>query len=297
QPVPAFNVKEIPTSSVDPGQDFGGGEGQFRVEGLESGTEVTLVVAAEGYPVQQFDHIAVTSSDQREPIIIRLSKYPPNQLGIAGRIIDAGGNPIAGVEVRALTYLPNDSGNADPHRFNWQMLKSGQLSYQRYIRTIEQTRTDSNGVFSFANLTGPDVDLAYWGDGVPEARIADIGKQPADQREHMEIRVPAPATISGRINRQAYPTDTMIALRSSTAPRSEMIQINLKSGEDHYSFAAVGAGSYDVVVFVAAVSSNRPGTFQYHAVATVPVEVKDGESRQLDLGFASGDAPTTQPNR
>jgi protocatechuate 3,4-dioxygenase beta subunit len=295
QPIPAFNVKEIPTSTVDPGQNFSGGTGEFRVEGLDSGTEVTLVVAAEGYPVQQFDHIATSSSGQGGPTIIRLSKYPPNQIGIAGRIVDADGNPIAGVEVRALAHMPGYSRDAESNSFNWQMLKSGQLSYQRYIRTIEQTRTDSNGVFSFVNLTGPDVDLAYWGDRVPEARLLDIDRQPSDQREHLKIRVPAPATISGRINRQAYPTETEVALRSSTAPQLELMQINLKSGEDRYSFAPVGPGSYDIVVFVESVSRD-PGLLSFHAVATDPVEVKEGESRQLDLGFAKGDVAATQPN-
>ena len=86
------------------------------------------------------------------------------------------------------------------------MLRSGQLNYQRYIRTIEESHTDANGTFDFVSLPGDDVDLAYWADGVPQGNLAGIRRQPANQREHLNIRVPSAAMakiIRSRIFLQA----------------------------------------------------------------------------------------------
>jgi beta-lactamase regulating signal transducer with metallopeptidase domain len=288
RPVPDFNVT---VRHEQQGQEFSEASGEFHINGLDAGTKTTLVVTADGYPVQYFDNIAATSGVIGAPIVLRLSKHPPDHVRIAGRILDAGGKPIVGVEVRVIAYSPDDSGVPQERRFNWRMLKSGQLRIQDYIRSIEEGRTAADGMFDFPSVPGPDVDLAYWGDGVAQALLQDIALQPADKREHMEIHVPMPATISGRINRQVYPIVTELTLVSAADPQFEML-VRVNDGQDHYAFNDVPLGSYNLLIFGKAIG-NEDGTFYFPQIGKDQAAVKEGELRQLDLGFGNGSVPKT----
>src|SRR6185437_9777135 len=106
-----------------------------------------------------------------EPTVIRLSKHPADTIRVAGIISDSAGKPLNGIEVRAVVYAASSYGGLPPDmRFNWGMLKSGQLSIQTYIRSIEAAKTGADGSFSFDSIKGNDADLAYWGEGVANTR-------------------------------------------------------------------------------------------------------------------------------
>ena len=292
QPVTRFNIKIL--HHIDTGEEFSGGGGDFHLEDVDPGNAVTLVVSAEGYPVQYFDDVTPTPAGQGQPTVIKLSKHPADYIRIAGRIVDAGGNPIEGVEVRAISYMADDQNFPAEMRFSWQMLRSGQLDYQNYIRAIEQTRTDASGAFAFPSLRGPGIDIVYWGKGVPQARLEDVGSEAANQREHLDLRVSPPATITGRINRQVYANPANLTLTSTTDAKFEL-RIQTKAEDEHYTFADVPAGSYEIVISGQAVSEGN-GTFSFPEIGRIPVEVKAGESKQFDLGFKVSVAPATQPS-
>jgi hypothetical protein len=164
----------------------------------------------------------------------------------------------------------------------WSMLQSGQLSYQDYIRTIESTHTAADGTFEFPSLKTPHIDLAYWGKTVPQTRVENIDDLPADQREHMNITIAPPATLTGKINRDDYPGITSLALQSKSDPTFE-IQIPLKDNADQYLFPTVPAGDYKLKIS-GKMQPNPDGTFQFENRGTKDITIKEGESQQLDLG-------------
>jgi hypothetical protein len=205
QPITKFNIKKHRSNRTsqerEQGFSFGSKSDAFRLEGLNPETKETLIISANGYPVQYFDDIAASSDAKAEPITLQLSKNPPEHVRVAGRIVDANGKPIGGVELRAISYLPPDRLHPRELRFNWGMFKSGQLEIQGYVRAIESTRAAADGAFAFASLRGPDIDLCYFGPGVPQSRFQNICEMAADQREHMELTIAPPGKLGGRINR------------------------------------------------------------------------------------------------
>ena len=143
QPVPKFNIRirqnYIESSREESGEDFGGGDGAFRLDNLQGGLKAMLTVSAEGYPPQYFDEVS-SPGGKSGPVVIHLSKNPPDYIRVAGRIVDSTGKPMAGVEVRAVAYTPDDSDYPKRFlRFGGACSRAGNSrSTVRYIRTIEK---------------------------------------------------------------------------------------------------------------------------------------------------------------
>ena len=78
-----------------------------------------------------------------------------------------------------------------------------------------------------------------------------------------------------------------------TDPTFQM-EIQVKAGDDHYTFVDVPPGKYDLLIFGKAINNDN-GTFQFPQLGKESTEIKEGESRQVDLGFGNESAPTTQP--
>lgn len=296
--IPKFNIKirmnGVESSREETGEEFGGDDGAFRLDNLQAGSKAILVVTAEGYPVQYFDQTTIVGGNA-QPIAIRLSKDPPDHIRLAGRIVDSAGKPLPGVEVRAVSYAQVESAVPKEFRFDWGMLKSGQLAIQTYVCSIDQTRTTAEGTFAFASIKGPDIDLAYWGGGVPATRLGGMGTQPAAKREHLELHVPAPATLSGSINLAVYPDATGLTLHSLT-DQSWQLDFPLRENADQYAIPDLPPGAYELLINGKHVR-DEDGTFSSPRIGTAEVKVAEGESKRFDLGFGKGDVPATQPER
>jgi Carboxypeptidase regulatory-like domain len=198
-------------------------------------------------------------------------------------VLDADGKGREGVDVRAIVYR---SGVDREHRqlgFRWSMLKSGQLAIQNYVLSIESARTGADGSFAFESVPGDDVEIAYWGERVPEARVTDVGQLPAEQRERLELRIPKPGSLKGRLNREAFPAVAHLQIGSLADP-SFGIEVPVRAGQDRYEVPDLPPGGYELLVAGAALR-NPDGTFHFPFMARAEVEVAAGESRELDLGF------------
>jgi hypothetical protein len=294
QPITHFTLETLHWE-MDQKQEIGGNSGEFRLDGLSGDRAFTLVVSADGYPTQYFDGIRPGKGAGAQPVILHLSKNPAGHIRVAGKIVDAAGKPIAGVDVRAIVYMKDDRNFPRDIRFHWTMLRSGQLKIQDYIRTIEEIHTGDDGTFDFPSLPGDDVDLAYWADGVPQGHLADIGQQPAAQREHLNIRVPSPATLNGRINAQVYSGVTSIELRGVADPSFDM-SVAISGNGENYRIRDISPGDYELRILGKSIS-NPNGTFYFPEIGSAKIQLKEGESRQFDLGFGKGDVPTTQADR
>ena len=129
-------------------------------------------------------------------------------------------------------------------------------------------------------------------------RIVDAGKQPAAQREHLDLRVTQPATIRGQIDRAAYPDLASMALASSTTS-GPAFSISISPTDKTYTFPAVPAGTYKLHLHALTPNTGDGGTtFRETVIASFDLQVKEGESLQFDLGARSQlIIPTTQLTR
>ncbi len=280
EPYPSLGNSEEKT-----GADFSGGA--FRLDNLQAGTSLTLVVSADGYPVQYFDSVHPSPGGKGEATVIRLAKHPADNFPVAGVLTDQAGKPLAGINMRAVVYSLPANDESIGMRFHWGMLKSGQLAIQRYIRSIESTKTGADGSFSFDSIKGDDFDLAYWGEGVSETRVPGIGKLPAEQREHLKLSPPGAGSIAGRINRKAYLKLSGIFVKSTT-DESYQMEIKFSDAQGTYKIDPVPAGQYKIFLEGPAENANDPGVpgaFYFPRVSILDAAVKSNAPTQVDLGF------------
>jgi protocatechuate 3,4-dioxygenase beta subunit len=139
-------------------------DGSFLVEGLEPGV-YGLTVAASGYRNAEMPPVTIANEDDVPSVDVRLE---PGRT-VRGRVLDAGGNGIAGAMVMA-----GPSGT----------LSSGRDSMQAV--------SDVNGAFFVtAPVDGP-IDLTAVASGFPPARAVSI--QPQDGVD-VVLRAPRPAHV------------------------------------------------------------------------------------------------------
>lgn len=284
-PLPKFNIKiraeGILSARHESGEDFGGGGGTFRLDSLRSGEPTTLIVSAPGYPSHFFENLKPTPGGEGDPAILKISKNPDGYYRIAGTLLDADGKPVAGAEVRLVSYRPVQGELAMEMRFHWSMVKSGQLAIQDSIRAMESARTAKDGTFSFPLVPGPDIDLVYWGNGVPQERIQNVGRLPVEQLGNWQIRAARGMKVGGKIDPAAYSGITKLELRSTTDHTFEM-DLRINEGQTSYEFPAVPAGSYTLRV-LGKVQPAPMGGFTYTKLAELPLAVEEGVAGQLDL--------------
>jgi beta-lactamase regulating signal transducer with metallopeptidase domain len=299
KPVTRFNLRmRIPhvARRDDNGEEFTAGSGEFHIGGLPVGSKALLAVRAEGYPAQYFDDVPALPGGKGEPIVLKISRHPASLMHIAGRIVDASGKPISGVELRLVAYSAGDEMQFQASDVV-DMAISGQLAIQDHTRSIDATRSGGDGTFSFPMGVGPGLKLAYWGDSVPKTLLADVGKLPAERCERLELRVPAPAVVTGRINREVYPAASRISLQTTNWSEAG-VRLEVEANGDQYKVSNVPPGKYELGIHGKAQHDEIAGdAFSYPVIAVATIEVKEGETLTFDEGYGKGEHPPVKAPR
>ena len=82
--------------------------------------------------------------------------------------------------------------------------------------------TNAEGRFRFENiLPGKYLQLAYWGDGVPQGKSLAFDETKAGETKNVTIRLPEPAVIRGSFVRENFPDAGRVYLGSS-GPSAEI---------------------------------------------------------------------------
>lgn len=298
KPITTFNIRlrfsprrdaqdESPSFDAElgtAGANFNSPTGAFRMPDLKVNAPLTFVVTAPGYAPEYVDNVRPTPGGKNSGIVVNLSKHPADAVTVAGRIIDHDGKPIANVEVRLITYAPTQRRELEGGmRFHWGMLKSGQLSYQESTRSIDAARTAADGSFRFANVRGGSMDLAYWGDRVPQTRVTNIEGMKPDEREKLELKIPALATLSGKINRKAFDPIDHLTLRSAADWHDE-IELPLGKNQERYEFKNLPPGEYKLFIAGESIRDEGGSAFYYPWIARTIVEINEGQNKVADLG-------------
>jgi len=144
-------------------------QGEFRLEGLEPG-EYSLMVRALGYQATT-QQVQLPADGELQPLTIAIKKG----IEIRGRVVDASGQPLPGVQVNA------QAGDTE-------------ISNRMRMASFGSARSGPDGAFLIQGLgTGKHEVRARTEDGASARVLAEAGAQ------DVVLRLERPGTVQGRV--------------------------------------------------------------------------------------------------
>lgn len=299
RPIRRFNVQvthsprrrpEDPSAGLrldlsTPGQVFQSDEGRFQVGDLVMGMPLQAMVSADGYERGVVERIEVARPDEAKAEEFRLDPLDAANLRTyRGRLRDAAGKPVVGVQVRLIAARDRKPDQRADFPFNWSMIRSGQLAQQPNIVRFLESTTDARGTFQFAGIPrGTEVEVAFWGKGIAPGRADRLEQLAEDKEGWFDITLPAPARVAGRIDRKTYVTAARLQI---SGPRGifDYEDIELKPDQSDFAFEDLPPGDYTVRLMTAfEPDPGRPGGLTNRTLATIQVTVEAGETGQADF--------------
>ncbi len=312
RPVPVFNVMMTfspDRQAGDPGSHLSGArstspegerfapsDGAFVLGDLVRGMPLQVMVAAEGYDRVTMRRVVARPAEDAETVEFRLA--PVDQAGlfeIKGRIVDSESRPIAAAELR-LIVAEKRSFPRDAFPFNWQMIKSGQVSNNDGVQQYLSTTSDQDGNFVFRGVRpGKDIELIYWGDGISQGRMERVERLTPAERGAMKIAGVTPGALRGRVDRQALPDVIAVMLMPRGGTRgSDYYRDAVSSNDIDYEIRNVPPGGYELQVYGKPNRSTGGGESDRETVLRRErVEIASGETLTFDLGAEPAATATT----
>ena len=269
-------------------------EGTFELDGFRNDFPLQVTVEADGYKKFVADRLVAKSINLVQPEIIELERVDPTNLTkISGRIVDANGNGIAGVEVRLIASaernerdkIPKPVGvrKRDAFPYNWAMILNNHIAEDHRVDQFFQSTTDKEGMFSFSGVQSKlDIEVAYWSDDVARGRRSQLETLSAKDQRSLTIVAVQSGTVRGavdiRTNRYAGPCIRVGGITYD----SEIID----DGKT-YEIKGVPPGEYEVRISGNPQPSTIPGYedtggFTTSVIERIPVIVRSGEVARAD---------------
>jgi beta-lactamase regulating signal transducer with metallopeptidase domain/protocatechuate 3,4-dioxygenase beta subunit len=300
KPVRAFNVRitfspkrqpddpqggGLLSSLVNPGQNYQSPEGRFQISGLVAGMPLQVMIAADGYEPHVNERIVAARGDQPQVEEFRLDAIDPASLQTyRGRLVDAKGKPVAGAQLRLIVARNRDPNQRAGFPFNWQMIQTGQIAQQASVARFQEAITDGDGRFRFAAIPkDAEVELVWWGKGITPGRADHLEDLDDKGRDAIELKLPVPSKIVGKIDRAAYPQAGRIEIRPADGA-IDYPGVELKPGQTDYEVGNLVPGEYQVTMMSA--YERAPGGGQgltSRSLGTGKVTVEPGETARVDF--------------
>jgi beta-lactamase regulating signal transducer with metallopeptidase domain len=298
KPVRAFNVQITfspqrkagePSSGYraelsDPGQTFQSDLGRFQIGELLVGMPLQVTVNAQGYERRVNERVVVAPAGLAQPEVFRLEKVDPaNFQNYRGRLLDAHDKPVAGAQVRLFAARNRRADQRTTFPFNWTMIHSGQLASQAEIVRFLETTTDSKGFFVFTDIPrGPEVELAWWGKGIANGRYEHF-ERVEDRQGWIDIKLAAPARITGTVDRKAYPKAARLQLVSMNG-LLDYSDIELKADQTEFAYDDLPPGQFTVTLGTAFEEvPGRPGALTNKNLAFKNFVVEEGRIVKVEF--------------
>ncbi len=243
-----------------------------------------VTVNAEGYERRISERVVVARPDLAQPEVFRLEKVDPaNFQNYRGRLLDAAGKPVAGVQVRLFAARNRRADQRTNFPFNWTMIHTGQMADQPEIVRFLEATTDAKGFFEFTDIPrGPEVELAWWGKGIANGRYEHFDRV-EDRQGWVDIKLPAPARITGTIDRQSHPKAARVQL-VSTNGLLDYSDIELKPDQTEFAYDDLPPGQYTVTLGTALEEiAGRPGALTNKVLASINVVVAEGQHGKVEF--------------
>ncbi len=272
---------------VDPGQAFQSADGKFQIKDLLLGMPLQVMVDAEGFEREVWERVVTQRSDKAEPVEFELTPIDPASLTTyGGRLRDAQGKPVAGAVLRLIAAPGRKAGSRTAFPFNWQMIRSGQISRQSEILRFLEGKTNVEGRFEFPRVPkDAEVELIWWGAGIVSGRTDHLELLDETGRAAIEIELPAPGKIKATIDREAFPKVGQITVHSQDGT-NEGRDLPLKPDQKDFEIGDLGPGKYTVqVMSVSEPVPGRPGNLTSKVLAYATVVIEAGET--VEVNFAS----------
>jgi hypothetical protein len=296
KPIPRFTVRLTFTSDPrqddpsaglrselsDPGQEFASPKGEFVTDEMLAEMPLQVMVIADGYRRQVLRRVVARVASEADAVEFRLQPENPGKLvSVRGKLVNQRGAPVRGAELRLLvaTERPAER-NAFP--FNWDMIESGQVDLTPNVLQLQRATTGADGTFVFQRVPGDaEIELVYWGKGVPAGRIDRIEAMPEKERTSLLVTTPAPARVVGTIDRKAFPEVSSIMLSGA----SRFFQSSAAADKKSFTFDDLPAGNYELQVYGSRMfDENKPGAFTITVIARRSVTIEAGMELKVEMG-------------
>jgi protocatechuate 3,4-dioxygenase beta subunit len=283
------------STRVYPGEEFVSANGEFVLKDLLVGEPLQVMVLADGYGRQVVRRAVAQVASDGETLTIRMTALDPSKLlKVSGKLINHQGQPVRGGEVRLIVASnrpdparpgPNNRvPRRDEYPFNWQMIESGQIDQMANVLQFQRQTTAADGKFLFERVPGgAEIELAYWGKGVPDGRLDHLEKMPAKERTNLTIKAPAPGRVVATIDKKVFGEYGSIQLSGS----NKFYQATPSPDGKNFIFDDLPAGNYEVQIYSKPMRvEEHPGAFTQKVIGRVSVKVDEGKEEKVELGEA-----------
>jgi hypothetical protein len=138
-------------------------------------------------------------------------------------------------------------------------------------------------------VPGRFLQLAYWGDGVPQNRSSAFDRSTPGTMQQVAIRLPAPAIVRGTLDRSKFANAASIIL----IHQDQGLQYDaIKLGKDQktFEFGDLPAGRYTMTVQGKPVSYTNNGAEWWRAPALAHQTFRLEVGENKELSFLNRDA-------
>ena len=269
----------------NPGISFNSDDGDFLIKPLKDGMPLELTVLAEGYERTVVLRAVASRADQSEALRVSLKRADTTErFTLTGQILDHAGQPAAGAQLRLIVSTNQPTGSND-NKFNWLLVKNGQLGQKPYCEQFLSAMTISDGRFEFTDiLPGKYLQLAYWGDGIPQGRSLAFDVTKPGASEAITIKLPQPAQVRGTIERSRFPQAGSVRI-DFVRGAWHIYDIKLKADQTTFAFDDLPPGEYSVVVASKPVAFTENGheMFRVSPLAQQRFQLEAGETKEVSF--------------
>jgi hypothetical protein len=201
-----------------------------------------------------------------------------------GRILDAGGKPVAGAQLRLIAARDRPADDRQKFPFNWAMIQSGQIASQPKVIRFLEAVSDGEGAFAFAQVPSKcEVELAWWGRGVVPGRSDHLERLDDTGSDSLRIVTPAPARIVGTWDRREFPDAARIQVSSPAGFELLGHDQELKPGQHEFAVGDLAPGTYQVSIMGPYTRVGNDGMITSRSLALRNVVVESGETRRVEF--------------
>jgi uncharacterized GH25 family protein len=294
KPIPRFNVRVTfsPDRQPDepgtlyrkwqPGEEFVSPPGQFLMKELTAGMSLQVTISADGYRRQVVRRVVAKTAAEAETVEIPLTAEDPAKLmTLRGKFVDHRSEAVRGAELRLIVAVDRPVPR-DAEPFDWNTIEAGQVDAQPNVLQVQSKTTAVDGSFVFQRVPGgAEIELVYWGKSVPSGRLDHLEKLTEKERTGLVIKAPAPARITGTIDRKVFPQISEICLSGLPQFYKAVLSADGKS----FVMDGLPAGTYELQVFVPASRADGLAGASL-SLGHKSVTLEEGKEEKISLGEA-----------
>ena len=292
KPVERFNIhlfgNGVSSHLINPGLTFESPDGLFIVKDLPNGQRLDLTILADGFERMKRPAILSTSLNDAKPIEVQLKREDVSQLfTLNGRIVDHAGQPVSKAQLRLIVTSQQPTGDDDKN-YNWYLIKSGQLADRASCDQFFEMTSDSAGRFEAKNvLPGKYLQLAYWGDHVPQGRTLAFDETRPGVAESITVQLPKAAKITGTIDLSQFP-DAGEITATIAGQAFHTYEHKLTADKTAFEFDDLPPGEYSVVVMSKPIRSLEDERFSsLHPLASQKMNLHAGETKEVRFDLSN----------